>query len=708
MIHPIHYIAIYDPSSPGILPALPPDSFVSPILLNIGEYPFSLEHIIMGCDYYINTLSNNVVAGYQLDFVNVETIEDNNGSFILPDTINIIILSIDSNYIQKAVIELSRVITKDCYILVEKDIHHLVPLPRTFVDKNELWKVLYERAYSVLSTHTDYPSFCVPLFAKDLVPQKEFLPANVNSMTLNRIAGNWNANFGNLPPIGAEEGHSERQEYLSSLINKFSAIELLSHEQLGKPMVTFRDQFRAPLILAMPFSSVDARKNNFQQIHYSKDEKSYIKALQYVQGLEQNTNYVQNVEEGCPIKDPKIISFLLCELYKKRSLFLDFVGQLHASFRFSPYIRLPFIGKSINQELSYVSSKSGTALMVRNNVSEIINTISAIGSTIAKHTMVPCLQETIKDSERQIVAITDLPIEWTIIDGVPLGFSHDICRIPETPYGASLSHYGISRLYRLLRIPKNITQRTLVVFGTEDVAFKHYQDIAEQVYTRKFGIRTARCQSINDLEVAVRQHNPFLLIIDTHGGTDLKNHQSFIWIGKDQVYPQDIVNKKISAPLVWLSACTTAPVYNDINSLANGFCEAGAHAVTSAYMPLDIEDSSILYLRVIHQLSQAATQKIHKNWLAFVSHILRSSYITQPLAKQKDPKQEVTIESAKQDGKPAARSMYFQYRREVFKDLQEGKPIDGYSNDYSKILPHYLLYTTIGRADLIEFESFYS
>ena len=216
MIHPIHYIAIYDPSSPGILPALPPDSFVSPILLNIGEYPFSLEHIIMGCDYYINTLSNNVVAGYQLDFVNVETIEDNNGSFILPDTINIIILSIDSNYIQKAVIELSRVITKDCYILVEKDIHHLVPLPRTFVDKNELWKVLYERAYSVLSTNTDYPSFCVPLFAKDLVPQKEFLPANVNSMTLNRIAGNWNANFGNLPPIGAEEGHSERQEYLSS------------------------------------------------------------------------------------------------------------------------------------------------------------------------------------------------------------------------------------------------------------------------------------------------------------------------------------------------------------------------------------------------------------------------------------------------------------------------------------------------------------
>lgn len=38
----------------------------------------------------------------------------------------------------------------------------------------------------------------------------------------------------------------------------------------------------------------------------------------------------------------------------------------------------------------------------------------------------------------------------------------------------------------------------------------------------------------------------------------------------------------------------------------------------------------------------------------------------------------------------------------------EGKPIDGYSNDYSKIIPHYLLYTTIGRADLIEFESFYS
>ena len=41
----------------------------------------------------------------------------------------------------------------------------------------------------------------------------------------------------------------------------------------------------------------------------------------------------------------------------------------------------------------------------------------------------------------QIVAMTDLPIEWTMIDGVPLAFSHDVCRLPETPIPSLLSIY---------------------------------------------------------------------------------------------------------------------------------------------------------------------------------------------------------------------------------------------------------------------------
>jgi hypothetical protein len=76
MIHPIHYIAIYDPSSPGILPALPPDSFVSPILLNIGEYPFSLEDLSLLSKLdnhtysYTSSLNKDMLTSY--DGINFE------------------------------------------------------------------------------------------------------------------------------------------------------------------------------------------------------------------------------------------------------------------------------------------------------------------------------------------------------------------------------------------------------------------------------------------------------------------------------------------------------------------------------------------------------------------------------------------------------------------------------------------------------------
>ena len=58
----------------------------------------------------------------------------------------------------------------------------------------------------------------------------------------------------------------------------------------------------------------------------------------------------------------------------------------------------------------------------------------------------------------QIVAMTDLPIEWMEIDGVPLGFSHDVCRLPETPVSGLLTHYGVARFHTMYQIPQDILE----------------------------------------------------------------------------------------------------------------------------------------------------------------------------------------------------------------------------------------------------------
>lgn len=56
-------------------------------------------------------------------------------------------------------------------------------------------------------------------------------------------------------------------------------------------------------------------------------------------------------------------------------------------------------------------------------------------------------------------------------------------------------------------------------------------------------------------------------------------------------------------------------------------------------------------------------------------------------------------------GKVNTLSLYFEKRAELYRRLKAGEKVEGLEYDFSKVVPHYLMYTTTGRADLIMFES---
>jgi len=224
-------------------------------------------------------------------------------------------------------------------------------------------------------------------------------------------------------------------------------------------------------------------------------------------------------------------------------------------------------------------------------------------------------------------------------------------------------------------------------------------------FAQRLGFKTVICGSLTEFEKEVKSFNPELLIIDSHGDTDMESHQSFIYMGDEKVYPSDIAERHIHAKLVFLSACNTAPAYNDVNTLANAFFESGTFAVTSAYLPLDIKESSTLYIRLLHRLAEAAKKQIHRNWLAFISHLLRTSFIMSPLLDDVVTDSEVAARS-KGIADMIITSMTFQNRRDLYKKMISGVSTEQVYYDYSSRIPHYLMYSTLGRADLIEFESF--
>ena len=605
-------------------------------------------------------------------------------------------------------ISLSRVCTKNCLFWLDEKKKEIFIMPRVVTSAEEFWDYLFEYAQPLMKD-IEAP-LCVPLCGGS-VEFPYFRPANITFFTLASALGNWG--------IGSYvNSHKEKeiqikktQEALADMYGwkrQEKAVDILSQlyglcqdafKTASGKTIGFPDQNYPPIVIAAPYTTKDVR-DLFKMM--AKSEKP-LQSIDKVVEMEQTPNYCYDVKVENVENDLRKIDDFIRLFHVSRLDFLDIVANLHCSFRFSPYLRLPLLCKSLNTELSFVSAKNNMQLAYSKDRMAYNKAIHKVGETMAQKLLAPKTAKMLEKMPAQIVAMTDLPIEWMEVNGVPLGFTHDVCRMPETPSSGMLTHYGIARFSNIYRIPEDILSKTLVVYGCREDAFKKWQDKAD-ICAQTLGAKTVVCQSIDEFEKAVKQHKPDLLIIDTHGGTDLRNHQSFIYMGDDKVYPKDISTRGISARLVFISACNTAPCYNDVNTVANALLEVGASAVTSSYLLLDVMESSTLYIRILNQLNQAARQDIHRNWLAFISHILRTSFIMTPLVENAQKKSPESMDPMLL-GKVNMLSMSFENRAELYRKLKGGEKVEGLKYDFSKVVPHYLMYTTIGRADLIMFES---
>lgn len=110
-----------------------------------------------------------------------------------------------------------------------------------------------------------------------------------------------------------------------------------------------------------------------------------------------------------------------------------------------------------------------------------------IGKKMADKTHSPQAAEMLKQYAAQVVAMTDLPIEWLAKNGVHLGFTHDVCRLPETPVTGLLPQYMESP-YTVLEY---ILQKALV-FGNENPDFVRLQHPVREL-SGKLGFKIRTC-----------------------------------------------------------------------------------------------------------------------------------------------------------------------------------------------------------------------
>lgn len=447
------------------------------------------------------------------------------------------------------------------------------------------------------------------------------------------------------------------------------------------------EPFYAPLILISPFQNPDVK--GFLQEDIRPEHREYFFSFD----LEQTENYINL---GKPPKN--VEGFMLtAQLTRSRTQYLDDVAFLHSSFSTSPIIRLPAQGKTMYRSLSFFRNEAAIRLTSPGNRGKILRTVQSFGKQLSKRTISTELNEKLREENRQIVAISDLPIEWLDIDGIPLCFTHDVCRLPETGLHGLMANFVAHQQWKYA-IPKDILKKTLVIFGSDEPQFRRWYS-GVRMTGGKNGVVIKECLSIEALRLAIEEIKPDLLIIDSHGGYEPSLRSSVLYIGKEKLTGDVIVSQQISAPLVFLSACSTSPTYGTINTIANAFFEVGALSVTTTYLPISVDAGSILYIRLLNNLATASISPVHQNWLAFISHLLRTSAVGSAYGhfREKHPDDPTGHPDAQANDYTHLQSFYL--RRKIYQKLMSST-----GPKLANAMPEFLFYSILGRADLLKFE----
>ena len=244
-----------------------------------------------------------------------------------------------------------------------------------------------------------------------------------------------------------------------------------------------------------------------------------------------------------------------------------------------------------------------------------------------------------------------------------------------------------------------------MIFGCDDKSFSEAQKSVVELQ-KVSGFKIEKCSTLDEVENAVKKYHPHLIIFDCHGGVDEATHETFLLIGNEKLTCSEVVKREISAPLMVLSACMTAVTYNLVESIANAFFQVGVLSVTTSYMPVYIDESTLLYNRILRLLMEAQDKPIHRNWLAFMSHVQRTSYLLQPMIDAKRKGKDVDSDYMGEVIKKETHSMFFKLRRQLYKNLPNSEIYKEVNAKVENVMPNYMMYSTLGRADLIKFQAF--
>jgi len=231
---------------------------------------------------------------------------------------------------------------------------------------------------------------------------------------------------------------------------------------------------------------------------------------------------------------------------------------------------------------------------------------------------------------------SDVPVEWTYLDKLPLMISHEVSKIPMTP-GNLLGQFCM--LGDGVVIEEAFLKDVLVIRS-----FQNHDKIKNMLQTAiglfevepRLNVRFVDVANVQEVISALNEFAGAIVVFDCHGGHDGESKPGFLKIGRDKLDVWSLAGVARIPPIVLLSACSTSAIGGSHASPANGFLRCGALSVIGTFLPVDAIKSSAFVARIIFRLhsflpalSSLGYEAI--TWRSFISGFLRMSYSTDVL-----------------------------------------------------------------------------
>ena len=265
-----------------------------------------------------------------------------------------------------------------------------------------------------------------------------------------------------------------------------------------------------------------------------------------------------------------------------------------------------------------------------------------------------------------IKLMSNLPIEWSHHNGLPLMIRHEVSRIPVSP-GYVSTALLLDTEQVLLKIDNFKKIKIISSFSDDDpikddlknklhilinelnFSESDYQillDGNDKTKGKKadFSGETSldisldwiNVSTIEELVKSLSNNDSAITIFDFHGGHD-ESSGGVIQLKDEVVSIYDLIGKIDISPIVILSSCDTSPIDRNHLSTANAFFLAGAKTVLASALPIMSHEASLfiyrLLLRMKHYLPAhlGGISGTSIRWSSFVTGMIRQTFYSELL-----------------------------------------------------------------------------